>query len=347
MNAPIDIEPLLEPLSPEAPCGECLEYAPEFTEMLAAATGKPEQQVGDSVVAAVAPSWAEVAGRCLALLEATRDLRVAVRLAQALLHVQGLPGLAAGLALVRGYLDRYWADLHPRLDAEDDFDPAIRVTAVALLCNLSAVVHPLRDSAPLLDDAVGRAITLGRMHAARSDDRSATIGAEIDAALAATPLPALQAMASAVRSARADAGAIEAIFAARAPHALTLDFAPLHKALAEIDAHACAWLARCAPEPVEMAGDVPATPDEEDCLPTDATAAPRANAGAIASREDALRVLGETCAWFRRHEPSHPVPILLERACRWIGMDFMDLLRDLAPDAVAEARKLQGASAPQ
>jgi len=347
MNTPIDIEPLLEPLSSDAPCGACLEYSPEFADMLAAAAGKPEQQVGDSVVAAVAPAWADVARRCMALLEATRDLRVAVRLAQALLHAQGVPGLATGLSLVRGYLDRYWPDLHPRLDAEDDFDPAIRVTAVALLCNLSAIVHPLRDTAPLLVDAVGRAITLNRVHEARSDDGSATTGAEIDVALAATPLPALRAVAGAVRGARADAAAIEAIFAARAPHALTLDFAPLHKTLAEIDALASGWLARRPPEVEDIPADEPATPDAEDCLQTDATAAPRASAGAIARREDALRVLEDTCAWFRRHEPSHPVPILLERACRWIEMDFMDLLRDVAPEAVAEARKLQGASAAQ
>src|SRR5262249_5498999 len=163
--------------------------------------------------------------------------------------------------LVRGYLDRYWSDLHPRLDAEDDFDPAIRVTAVALLCNLGAIVHPLRDATPLLHDAVGDAITLGRLHEARSDDGAAATGAGIDAAPAATPLPALQALAAAACGARTDASAIEAVFAARAPHLLTLDFDPLHKALAEVDALASGWLARCAPAAEEEPGGAPTGPD--------------------------------------------------------------------------------------
>jgi type VI secretion system protein ImpA len=347
MNPCIDIERLLEPLTPAAPCGENLEYAPEFAAMLAAATGKPEQQVGETFVAAVPPQWAEVAERCEALLAGTRDLRVAARMTQALLHVHGLCGFAAGLALVRGYLERYWPELHPCLDPDDGLDPAIRLTAVALLCSLAAVVHPLRDATPLLQGAGGGAISLRHVLQARGgeagDDGLAPTAAEIDDAVADAAPSALHALADAAQAARADLGAIEETLAAHAGAAFTLDFEPLNKVLAEIDALATHWRARRSEPAPAAAAEAPDDPWAEPLAPPP-TAADRPSAGPIARREDALRVLDDLCRWFRRHEPSHPVPILLERARRWIEMDFMDLLRDLAPEAVVEAEKLRGAT---
>jgi type VI secretion system protein ImpA len=358
MNARFDIDVLLQPLSPDAPCGDNLEYAPEFTAMLAAAAGRPEQQVGDTHVPAVPPAWDDVAARCEALLGQTRDLRVAVRLTQSWLHLHGVPGLAAGLALVRGYLDRHGVQLHPRLDPEDGDDPAIRISAVALLASLAAIVHPLRDATALLPDA---ALTLRQVLQARGgempDDAARALFATVDQAVADTAPSDLETLADSARGARADARAIEASFSDQAAAALTLDFDPLHKVLAEIDGLAADWFARRAmpaavavPEAAHDA-DAHAHADTEaevglalDAPPTPSPAPAPSSPAPISSREDALRALDDVCRWFRRHEPGHPLPILLERARRWIAMDFMDLLRDVAPAAVAEAEKLHGAS---
>jgi type VI secretion system protein ImpA len=347
MPAPIDIDALLEPLSPAAPCGENLEYTPEFAAMLAAVAGKPEQQLGEAVVAAVAPAWDDVAERCQGLLATTRDLRVAVRLTQALLHLHGLPGLGAGLRLTRGWIDCHWNDLHPRLDPDDGFDPAIRLTAVALLCNLAAIVHPLRDATPLLQGAAGHAITLRHVQEAHGDEGASPGVREIDEAGARTDVNALRAAAAAAHAARTDARAIDAALAAQAGAAFTMDFEPLHKALGEIDDLMTAWLARREPPPEEPADAAPAPAADDTGLPPVAAPAARPPRAPLASRADAMRVLDDLCRWFHDHEPSHPVPILLERARRWIEMDFMDLLRDVAPEAVAEAQKLHGAMRPQ
>jgi type VI secretion system protein ImpA len=101
MLTPNLVETLLAPVSEDAPCGGDLEYDPAFTALEAAAQGKPEQQFGDTVIAAVEPEWPAVAEQALALLRRTKDLRPAVLLARAATHVQGLEGLQIGRASCR------------------------------------------------------------------------------------------------------------------------------------------------------------------------------------------------------------------------------------------------------
>ena len=63
----INVEELLQEVSPDVPCGEDLEYDPEFGEMTRAAEGKPEQQMGDSVVPAEDPDWRDVRDKALSI----------------------------------------------------------------------------------------------------------------------------------------------------------------------------------------------------------------------------------------------------------------------------------------
>ncbi len=72
------------------------------------------------------------------------------------------------------------------------------------------------------------------------------------------------------------------------------------------------------------------------------TAAPASVPGEIRSRDDAVRVLDRVSDYFRQHEPSSPVPLLLQRAKRLISKDFMEILRDLTPQGVSEAENIGG-----
>jgi hypothetical protein len=53
----IDIEALLSEIAADAPCGEDLEYDPEFAEMEKLAQETPERQYGDTIIPAEPPDW--------------------------------------------------------------------------------------------------------------------------------------------------------------------------------------------------------------------------------------------------------------------------------------------------
>jgi type VI secretion system protein ImpA len=64
--------------------------------------------------------------------------------------------------------------------------------------------------------------------------------------------------------------------------------------------------------------------------------------GAIRSRQDAMAALDAVAEFFRRTEPSSPIPLFLSRAKRLVSKDFLEVLADIAPDAVAQARVAGG-----
>jgi type VI secretion system protein ImpA len=66
--------------------------------------------------------------------------------------------------------------------------------------------------------------------------------------------------------------------------------------------------------------------------------------GEIRSREDAVRMMDRVAEYFERNEPSSPVPVLLRRTKRLVSMSFLDILRDLTPDGVAQAESIGGVS---
>ena len=64
--------------------------------------------------------------------------------------------------------------------------------------------------------------------------------------------------------------------------------------------------------------------------------------GQIGSREDVVRAIDRICDYYSRYEPSSPVPLLLQRARRLATGNFVDIVRDLAPGALAEIEKVCG-----
>jgi type VI secretion system protein ImpA len=64
--------------------------------------------------------------------------------------------------------------------------------------------------------------------------------------------------------------------------------------------------------------------------------------GAIKSRQDAIRALEAAAEFFRRNEPSSPIPLFLDRAKRLVSKDFLEVLADVAPDALPQARSAGG-----
>lgn len=334
----LDVDQLLSPISDESPSGDDLEYEPEFGALERAAQGKAEQVMGDEVVAAEPPEWSEVFEQAQELLGRTKDLRIAVHLARAAVNRKGVPGLADGLALIRGLLEHFWDTVHPVLDAEDDNDPTFRVNSVL----------PLSDKAGLLGDilvmplvssrAVGRfslrdvRVAKGELHAL-PDQENVPDAALIHAAFMDVDLDTIQEDAQAIDSALESAKQIDAIYIENVGGANSPELAGL---LAELKmlkiVYAENLLARGVG--VEM-------PEGEGAAGGGEPGA-AAISGEVRSREDAIRMIEKICSYFERNEPSSPVPMLLQRVKRLIPMDFLEIMAELTPDAVAQAEAIGG-----
>jgi type VI secretion system protein ImpA len=68
-------------------------------------------------------------------------------------------------------------------------------------------------------------------------------------------------------------------------------------------------------------------------------------AGSVDSREDALRAIDMVCAYLDRTEPTNPAQFFLRRARKLVDKNFLELVRELAPESLDQVARVMGVSA--
>jgi len=339
--AQFNVESLLAPIAGDAPAGENLEYDPGFLALERAAAPKAERAVGENVKAAEEPDWGKVAELAEAMLGRSRDLRVAVHLATAWMRTSGLTGWAAGLGLIRGLLENFWDSVHPQLDAEDDNDPTTRVNSILPLGDAQGVLRYFRTTPFVQSPRLGRfslrdlRIANGTLKITAAEGEAEASMSELEACCMDCAEDELVAVAAAVSESLEHAKAIDSLFT---DHIGTAgpDLKILLSDIYELKKFLEPQLARRLPQ--QDAGADGESPGGDGGTHSAAASA----AGPIAGPQDVLRKLDELCSYYARCEPSSPVPLLLRRAQRLVGMDFVDLLKDLAPGGISELRVISG-----
>lgn len=346
----------LPDLPAEEPAGPNLEFDADFGALDRAAQGKPEVQYGNTIEPAVPPEWKEVEALALSLLARTRDLRVMTHLAVARLHLAGLPGFAQVLTGIRTLLETQWEQVHPQLDPDDDLDPVQRANALFQLRDPAKVLRPLRDL-PLAGSArtgwvSWRDVAIASGTVEPEAGKEKLTEAAIRGAFAVTDGGRRQATREAAEQAVREATAIPAAFDANAGSGTGPDLQDLTKLLRDVSKE----LARFEPPP-ESGGEADAAADAASPSgdgsapagqPTAAASGPRGGFASVKSitavsrRDDALHLLDLASAYFREHEPSSPLPMLIDRARRLASLGFMEILRDLAPDGLQQAQVVAG-----
>jgi type VI secretion system protein ImpA len=109
------IAQLLLPISPTQACGVDLSFSPELDDIAKARMyDDPTLDQGEWVVALKEADWNFVGTRCAKLLESkSKDLRLAVWLAEAQAKTRSLRGLGDGYAVLAGLCEHYWDGLYP------------------------------------------------------------------------------------------------------------------------------------------------------------------------------------------------------------------------------------------
>lgn len=329
------VDAWLEPLPGDA-CGENLEYDDSFREMEQAAAGRPSNQFDEGKP----PDWRSALAHTQSLFERTRDLRVAICWARARVHLDGVATLPEGLRLIEGLVSRFWEDLHPR---PEDGDAYARINALSSMDKAGGMLTDVRESPVFADRSIGEvrgrdietALGLLEARAGEAPPGRASIEQMIGAAAANAPWlkefpkEALTRLESIQQTMREHVG-----FAA-APEfgALTGVLKAFHQVMPKDKA-------ADADAPAEVGG----------------TGSPAASgsfrrtewaglSGIIDTRNDALRAIDMICDFLERTEPTNPAQMLLRRARKLVDKNFVELIVELAPEALNEVAKLMGLSA--
>jgi type VI secretion system protein ImpA len=313
---------LLQPITAEAPCGESL----EDTQLLASFDAF--RVFGQSTPLDPAPPWGEIKNHALEALGKSKDLRVLAFLGSAVLRTDGFPAFSNTLNVAAKWLEMYWIQVHPVVSE----DAILRRNALNCFADSMGVVDGLRRI-PLVTSRVHGTVSLrdvdiasGQVVPKEGDPRPSED--QINGAFGAMPVEELVGLHDSAVAAIAAVKSIDAHMRDAAGSEATPEFDGLSAQLVKLERFVGAQLAlRPGHEAAAGGGEAPVG---------------SVRVGAIGSRQDAIAALDAVAEFFRRTEPSSPVPLFIARAKRLVSKDFLEVLADIAPDGVAQARVAGG-----
>ncbi len=343
----IDLDVLLQPISDESPAGESLRYSGIYDQITEARRADEDLAQGEWVTDLKVADYGKVIDLGIpALSTQTKDLQIAVWVADAVTRRNGLAGFRDSLLLLHGFHERFWDSMHPEIE---DGDMEGRANAMSWFdANGVAAVR----TAPITGSK-------GYTYNDYEDSRKYDFPENIDSLPTEEKvrLNALKAEAEKKRGVTSSLWTVERAETRRAAMErinFTLDecwtalndlnriceekydrnqtpgFSNLKKALENIDQQVKKLLEeKRIEEPDEV---------EEEAAAAEGSAAGAGAkgegsvAGAISSRKDALRRLGEIAAFFQKTEPHSPVSYLVQRAVKWGNMGLETWLQEVIKD---------------
>jgi type VI secretion system protein ImpA len=372
-----NFDTLLTDISPDAPCGEDISYDIEFLELEQLARGTEETQVGDHIQERVEPDWQKVNTLSLKLLERSRDLRLILFLAVSSLNLDGLPGFHDGLALLRAIVERYWEYLFPQLDPEDDNDPMERINIISSLSPPPSVMSdqdtikfiPRLMDVPLCKPGDARLPHVSMKHILAasgelplSDKNAADFPSQqlIDAAFDQTDVDALYTTDQTLQRCIEHIQALDHTLIGHVGAAMAPSFNRLEHLLKQMHTKTAMYLDRRgynsdktsllkhAQDKIKTYFSDRHPPSDSSFKETRSMKTPTAEptnqdlSGQIRSNQDIHKALDMIIQYYVQHEPSSPVPLLLKRAKRLVGRSFVDIIRDISPDAMTQVQVVSG-----
>lgn len=323
----LDVEALRLPVSDAEPAGPDLSYDPDFRRISreldeAAAKERP----GDD------PTVGPALETAIALLNRSRDLWIASHGACFALYTGDLATMGDLVRAMSAIAETMWDTCYPALDEGSDPAGGRREACRQLATIGRTVRHLERMHLPPLKSK-GR---LSFKDVAGGADERATGAQMLDQmadavrrAIDETPLEDWQALSATIDQLLADMAALVAVFTQKVYSGQEPDLAPFTNVLGRIKSLSDAVVARKSPAPVVAEAESQGVPGAEPVA-----------RGPISGRAHAIQQLEVIKAYFEQAEPSSPLPLLIERVIRLANMNFMDLMRNIAPNGVDDASRL-------
>ncbi|MGA8134273.1 MULTISPECIES: type VI secretion system protein TssA [Pseudomonas] len=350
---PLSVEPLLEAISEDSPCGQNLRYEADYDRLrelrreddTSLPNGVWEKEIKRA-------EWESVEQLASEILQGrSKDLMVAAWLGEAWLHRHGLEGLQAALALLLGLCERYPEQVHPQAE---EGDQSWRVTPVDWVVRRYAEV--LHTRVPLFapggshgfsglslygwQQLQARQVLAGDNKSARSIVETARLEQQkVNELIRATPLSWWLHSQNLVQASLRQLQGLEQ-WTDRYLRELAPTCGPLRdvmQALSTLNREFIAMHPQQPEPPVTTIEEETASAPQGAASPEPAeqpllSATPR-------SREEAYRQLLLIADYLARTEPHSPVPYVVKKAVEWGNKPLNELLSELI-SSDAEARRV-------
>jgi type VI secretion system protein ImpA len=343
MTAGVETQTLLDPIAGDRPCGEDLEDSSILAGLDSlrlfgqsrSPEAPPEATDGEKEKGRdkPPPEWGQIRATANDALTKSKDLRVLTYLAAALLRTDGLPAFCETLGVASAWLDTYWPGVYPLFDE----DGIARRNALNCFADPMAVVDRVWRTPLVASRQHGRFslrdVDLATGHVPAGANEAKPDEAPIKAAFAEMPVEELTELERCVSNGIAALNTIDGKMRGEGGPEAAPDFDALSGHLVRMKRVLRGQLdARAGVETEALAAGEGA----------EAGGSGAYAGGVIRSRQDAIRALDAVADFFRRNEPSSPIPLLVDRAKRLVSKDFLEVLADIAPDALHTARAAGG-----
>lgn len=333
----ISAEELSQPISDDLPCGEDLEYDPAFQQIETLLQDQGDQVVDDDSGKPSGPDWKDIAEQVEDLNGRTRDMRVLVYGASAALNLDGIPAFHQMLVALNNCMENFWESIHPQLDEEDGFDPMMRMNVLQNLTDFDNIRQGLRKC-PLVElRGVGsfsmRDIEIAQGKEEVEEGEDVVDSAIIQGAFRDADEAVLAELSDAIQGTLDELQRCLDIWAEKTDN---WEAPGLDATIATVKEVAGA-VASMAPQSGLIGAE-----GEANAQGGGSTSGGGGVPGAINSRSDVSMALDRICDYYAVHEPSSPIPFLLKRAKGLVAKDFMEILNDIAPDGMDNARVVTG-----
>lgn len=320
----LDMAALLAPIPGDNPGGTRMPFM--IRQKLEAARKEFEPNPDDPAAAPV-PKKAEwtliVKTSTETLSNTSKDLETAMRLLEALTRIAGFQGLKAGLNILKGLVENCWDYLHPIPDPQDGEGPEIRAERFNWIGDMNAGAQFPNTIRQIPFLRAGDQVYSMQDRLATMENKGPIGSDEMSRAALATDTTA---------------GDIDECYQA---------FLDLDRALTEKlnnNAPGMIGFRQVLEEIRDLSKRMTGGGGGEAEMPSDATATPagggprggggsfQMNVGAVSTREDAYRLIGQVADALARIEPHSPIPDLLRRAVDLGRMPFRRLIKELVSD---------------
>lgn len=269
--------------------------------------------------------------RVLSLIETqsaqTKDVWLAVYLARAGALSGKLATAVTGAQMLAGLFADYWDTVHPKLE---DYGFQGRKGPCESLARIGPFLGPLKRI-PLVEHPRLGVYTGADLQRFEAEGDSAEGFGMFRRAVQEVEKEALQASIDLLDALREAIRRADAVLTERAEGDTGTDFKPTYEAIEGIR-RALAPYAGITPEPVAEA----ALPDAGGGAVDVGSGGPSLS-GRVNSRDDVIKAIDAIAEYYQKREPGSPVPVALRRVRAWVPMDFMQVLKDIAPNSVSEA----------